>query len=363
MVFTTRGLRYKRQAVVIASALFVLITLSGKASLTPVGAAPTNQTPSQPTPTARPILLTDPVPDPEQQGVQYFPQTGHTLRGVILDYWNRYGGLAQFGYPLTEEFFEPIGGDNMMYQVQYFERNRFELHPEDKGTQFEVLLGVLSRDFRQQDPPATPQPAPAVYFQETGHNLSGAFKSYWETHDGLFVHGFPITEPYQERNPVDGKTYQVQYFERSRFELHPENAGTPYEMLLGLLGRQLSEKKGYPYGWYPSYGWAADYSWVAGWVVAQYCGHIGPLTVYIVYERVSPTKQVTGKVLELVSGSGRKAAYDLTKLHGFHHGIVFGRSAKADDPSPVCKDLLKGEGYVVNSVQSHPAQEEPVASK
>jgi hypothetical protein len=30
----------------------------------------------------------------------------------------------------------------------------------------------------------------------------------------------------------------VQYFERARFELHPENAGTPYEILLGHLGRE-----------------------------------------------------------------------------------------------------------------------------
>jgi hypothetical protein len=27
--------------------------------------------------------------------------------------------------------------------VQYFERNRLEYHPEHKGTEFEVLLGLL----------------------------------------------------------------------------------------------------------------------------------------------------------------------------------------------------------------------------
>ncbi|HET8630995.1 MAG TPA: hypothetical protein VFL91_26545 [Thermomicrobiales bacterium] len=39
-------------------------------------------------------------------------------------------------------------------------------------------------------------------------------------------------------NPTNGQTYRVQYFERARFEYHPENAGTPYEVLLGLLGRE-----------------------------------------------------------------------------------------------------------------------------
>ena len=32
---------------------------------------------------------------------------------------------------------------------------------------------------------------------------------------------------------------QTQYFERARFEYHPENAGTPYEVLLGQFGRRI----------------------------------------------------------------------------------------------------------------------------
>ena len=36
----------------------------------------------------------------------------------------------------------------------------------------------------------------------------------------------------------DGKQYQVQWFERARFELHPENAA-PYDVLLGLLGNEV----------------------------------------------------------------------------------------------------------------------------
>ena len=36
---------------------------------------------------------------------------------------------------------------------------------------------------------------------------------------------------------TDGKTYSVQYFERNRFEVHPEKAA-PYEVELGLLGVQ-----------------------------------------------------------------------------------------------------------------------------
>jgi hypothetical protein len=229
-----------------------------------IGAAPA----AQPDPGTRPILLTDPVPDPRQEGVLYFPQTGHTLRGSFLRYWQEHGGLSQFGYPLTEEFFEPSGPDNAPLQVQYFERNHFEMHPENADTPHEVLLGTLGREFRSQDPPAPHQPD-ALYFPETGHNLSGTFRAYWEAHGGLAVHGYPITEAAMERS-TNGKEYLVQWFERSRFELHPENAGSEYEVLLGLLGRQLAEKKGYPYGWYPLYGRAVDWSWVAGLYIAPY---------------------------------------------------------------------------------------------
>ena len=48
--------------------------------------------------------------------------------------------------------------------------------------------------------------------------------------------GRPLSEEFPEVNPTDGKIYTVQYFERNRFEYHPEFAGTPNEVLLGLLG-------------------------------------------------------------------------------------------------------------------------------
>ncbi|HET9014698.1 MAG TPA: glycosyl hydrolase, partial [Thermomicrobiaceae bacterium] len=47
-----------------------------------------------------------PVPPPANQGpgLLYFPQTGHTLSGPFLTYWEQHGGLAMFGYPKTEVF-------------------------------------------------------------------------------------------------------------------------------------------------------------------------------------------------------------------------------------------------------------------
>jgi hypothetical protein len=78
-----------------------------------------------------------------------------------------------------------------------------------------------------------------VFYAATGHTLGGVFKTYWEQHGGLAQFGYPITEEYQEVSLTDGKTYTTQYFERARFENHPENKGTQYEVLQGLLGSEM----------------------------------------------------------------------------------------------------------------------------
>jgi hypothetical protein len=80
------------------------------------------------------------VPVPDRA---YFPETGHTLGGRFREYWEGSGGLAQFGFPLTEPF-EEVLEDGRVYAVQYFERARFEYHPEH-APPFDVLLGQFGR--------------------------------------------------------------------------------------------------------------------------------------------------------------------------------------------------------------------------
>ncbi|MEX1157591.1 MAG: glycosyl hydrolase family 18 protein [Thermomicrobiales bacterium] len=180
----------------------------------------------------------------------YFPETGHSLAYGFLEYWQENGGLARYGYPRTEEFTETDPMVGISYTVQYFERARFEYHPEFAGTEFEVLIGHTGRwalERRGVDPWETatgPKPG-ARYFQETGHNLSGSFLEYWEANGGLMTLGYPITEEFIEENPEDGKSYVVQYFERARFEYHPEYAGTHSEVLLGLLGNEMLRDRGW----------------------------------------------------------------------------------------------------------------------
>jgi len=73
-----------------------------------------------------------------------FRETGKRLGGKFLDYWQRNGGLAQQGFPISDEFSEVSDLDGKVYTVQYFERAVFELHPEN-ATPFDVLLSQLGR--------------------------------------------------------------------------------------------------------------------------------------------------------------------------------------------------------------------------
>ncbi|MDQ6695300.1 MAG: ABC transporter substrate-binding protein [Chloroflexota bacterium] len=77
-------------------------------------------------------------------GAQKFTQTNHTVGGKFLTYWTNHGGLAQQGYPISDEFTEKSDTDGKTYTVQYFQRAVFEMHPENAAPN-DVLLSLLGR--------------------------------------------------------------------------------------------------------------------------------------------------------------------------------------------------------------------------
>ncbi len=210
-----------------------------------------------PQPSKQPVVVppealrrADPKP-----GMQYFAETGHNVGGVFLQYWQRFGGLPIFGYPLSEEF--EYGG----MRLQYFERTRFEFRPGAWPERLDVLLGLLGRElttertnegpFRPSMPlpgaavwgrdPITEQ-TPAIYFPETQHNLAHGFLRYWLTYGGIALFGYPISEEFRERNRDTGREYVVQYFERARMEWHPGEWPERWDVLLGRLGAEQLER-------------------------------------------------------------------------------------------------------------------------
>ena len=149
-----------------------------------------------------------------------FAETGFCVRGRFLDRWVNHGGLAINRYPITAERVETLE-DGKQYTVQWFERVRMELHPENAPPN-DVLLGQFGRLLHPADPPVAPQPG-LVFFPETGHNVPPDFAAYYAANGGLSQFGYPLSEVFTEMLE-DGRPYEVQYFERSRFERHPEVA-------------------------------------------------------------------------------------------------------------------------------------------
>ncbi len=206
---------------------------------------------------------------------RYFPQTRHNVDGEILRYFRDNGAVEVFGFPLTEEYWEPdraAGARGRM--VQYFQRARLEYRApaqsdpddasppdldesngetgEDEGTTVEGATDqgtIIRAAYRDADvsgagvrrsplgeallpnQPAVP-PAPGVrYFPETGHNVGGAFLRFFIAAGGADALGLPLSEEV----PQNGHT--AQWFQNARLEWWPENP--PGEQVqFGLIGQE-----------------------------------------------------------------------------------------------------------------------------
>jgi hypothetical protein len=143
---------------------------------------------------------------------EYFPQTRHNVKGDFLKFFRERGGIARFGFPITEEF------DLEGRRVQYFQRARMELHPaNDPATR--VQLSPLAEDMGLGEPaiPASQIPDPddpnRRYFAETGHTTEFSFLRFFNENGGVESFGYPITEVFTE----NGR--RVQYLQYARMEL------------------------------------------------------------------------------------------------------------------------------------------------
>ena len=183
-------------------------------------------------PLTRPVAALD---LPGNQSI-YFAETGHNVVFGFKQYFESRGGASTFGYPVTEEFFE--GG----LTVQYFQRARFEYHPELIGTPYVVQLGLLGDHITEASRPmAGVSPFPSEpehrYFPETGHSVNFAFLKYWEQEGALDAFGYPISEELFENGAI------VQYFQRARLEYRPDLGG-PFGVTTGNLGVELLRLRG-----------------------------------------------------------------------------------------------------------------------
>jgi hypothetical protein len=217
------------------------------------------------------LAAQNPANLPRLQSAYYAPTGQHVSdRTGFLSFWRSNGGKLLFGYPITGEILE--NGQI----VQYFERARFEYHPEHYGTKQQVMLSLLGTElFGKRSFPTGDPAAGERYFRETGHTLSGRFRRFWEKRGGLATFGFPISEPFEEISPTDGQARITQYFERARFEHYPEDMPTFYrqmesyngvllatlnEIRVSDLGRQAAQQRGIRIGSVPQLAGAPEWS-------------------------------------------------------------------------------------------------------
>jgi 5'-nucleotidase len=170
------------------------------------------------------------------EGELCFNQPGVTacVAPEFRAYWENNGGLAVFGYPMEAAKQEQTPEGTFL--VQYFERQRFELHPQNPAP-YNVLLGrandeVLVREGRnwREFPKPTEAQGNCRAF-ETGYTVCGEFLNYWRSQglnfgdrgvsmrESLALWGLPLSQPREEQN-IDGDTVLTQHFERARMELH-----------------------------------------------------------------------------------------------------------------------------------------------
>jgi heat shock protein HslJ len=203
------------------------------------------------------LLAFQSKPAQAQTAERCFAETGFCISGTIRQYWEQNGGLAVFGLPLGPQQAR-VGEDGVTRQAQWFERHRLEIHPEN-APPYNVLLGrsgvdVLASQGRnwQAFPPFDPNQADAErcrFFAETNRQVCGdfltAFRSFGLNfpntpgitfEESLALFGLPISDPMTE--VIEGRELTVQWFERARFELHPQNA-PPFNVLFGRLGAEL----------------------------------------------------------------------------------------------------------------------------
>jgi hypothetical protein len=147
---------------------------------------------------------------------RFFPETQHWVSGRFLQYWNDHGGLAQQGYPLTEEFVETNKLDGKVYTVQYFERAIFEKHPEN-APPYDVLLTQLGTyELNNRYPNGNPAAQPAgggsvvipPYFEDRTTDV-GLLQSYY--------------------NAINRREFQRAYNYWESHDLTPPNGSGPYQ--------------------------------------------------------------------------------------------------------------------------------------
>lgn len=164
--------------------------------------------------------------------VQYFPETGHHVKGDFLHFYNSVPDpKLVFGSPITEQMTSRDGKT-----VQYFQRARFELNgglPENERVQLTSVGQSLYQPANQLKLGNT---AGCDLFT-TGYSVCFAFLDFYKANGGAAQFGNPISPFEFHENLI------VQYFERARFEWRADRP-EDQRVVLTDLGRLYFDQLG-----------------------------------------------------------------------------------------------------------------------
>ncbi|MFM8321074.1 MAG: hypothetical protein ACKOC5_09195 [Chloroflexota bacterium] len=148
-----------------------------------------------------------------QSEEEYFEQTGHRVTGEFLLLYRAVPNPIQlYGYPITDAFQDPDTG----YLVQYFEKTRFELQPDQPPGRQARLAPLGEYLYVAGERLPEPNQGACRQFPQTGFQVCYAFLDFFNANGGLLQFGAPISN----REQHDG--LMVQYFQYARLEWRPD---------------------------------------------------------------------------------------------------------------------------------------------
>ncbi|MBM4436284.1 MAG: hypothetical protein FJ029_03420 [Actinobacteria bacterium] len=191
---------------------------------------------------------------------------GGVLTGAnFLDFYNRNGGLARWGFA-TSEIFEETGGT----LTQYYQRGVVDWHPVAGGVYllearntWDFVGGGMGGSVDLGVEPGLTNPNHDDLLGPWGHKVSNqavdgtavGFKTFFDRLGGKNAFGFPKTDARPDTHPQAKLTapgsnpaFTRQYFQRAVLEFHP---GSAEPVKIGLIGDTLRSLK------YPNNTWQA----------------------------------------------------------------------------------------------------------
>ena len=151
---------------------------------------------------------------------------GHIVQGEFLKFYrSARDPLLVFGYPITDEFVDPV----THVMTQYFQKARFDLISTPAGQI--IQLAALGQSLHTDGAPTASIPtngSACRLFQQTDKNVCFAFLQFYDGNNGPVFFGDPISDI----EIRDGR--YVQYFERARLEWQPDSPSDQHVALTDL---------------------------------------------------------------------------------------------------------------------------------